>query len=93
MSCSFCGGPTRSYDGGEANDYQLCVEVCQWCGEWQDEETDPEPPEQPSMGTCSRCGSTLNNVAPGFSVVAGGQTVCTTCLVPGEEIARARSIT
>lgn len=41
MSCAFCGGPTRSYDGGEANDYQLCVEVCLVCGEWQDEETDP----------------------------------------------------
>lgn len=41
MRCAYCGGPCRSYDGGEANNYELCVMVCEDCGEWQDEETDP----------------------------------------------------
>jgi len=42
--------------------------------------------------TCARCGSPLDNVSPGFSIVTGVATVCAQCLVPGEEIARARSI-
>lgn len=49
-------------------------------------------PEVPSLGTCSRCGSALDNVSPGFSLIAGGAAVCTPCLLPGEEIARARSL-
>lgn len=44
------------------------------------------------LGRCARCGQALDNVAPGFSVVAGGLTVCANCLRPGEEIARARAI-
>lgn len=49
-------------------------------------------PTQP-VGTCSRCGQPLNNVSPGFSVVAGGAFVCAPCLRPGEELLRARGIT
>ena len=41
---------------------------------------------------CSRCGAALDNVSPGFSIVAGGARVCANCLKPGEEIARARGI-
>lgn len=49
--------------------------------------------DQPaSLGTCSRCGASLNNVSPGFSIIAGGALVCANCLRPGEEIARARSL-
>lgn len=46
MRCPFCGGRTRSYDGGEANDYQLCVEVCEDCGEWIDDDTDEYDEEE-----------------------------------------------
>lgn len=42
------------------------------------------------MGRCIRCGKPLNNVSPGFSVIAGGRKVCANCLQPSEEIARAR---
>lgn len=44
----------------------------------------------PSLDTCTRCGAALNNVAPGFSIIAGGAAVCTPCLKPGEEIAKAK---
>lgn len=41
MQCEYCGGKCEIYDGGEGNDYELAVWVCEDCGEWQDEETDP----------------------------------------------------
>lgn len=54
------------------------------------EETQPHIP-RPWLGICGRCGTSLNNLSPGISVVAGGVSVCATCLRPGEEeIARAR---
>lgn len=43
------------------------------------------------FGTCTRCGRPLNNVSPGFSIVAGGASVCGDCLGTGDdEVARAR---
>lgn len=45
-----------------------------------------------SMGTCDRCGEPLDNVAPGFSLIANGKRVCTPCLRAGEEAARARGL-
>lgn len=45
------------------------------------------------MGRCIRCGQPLNNVSPGFSIIAGVPKVCTHCLRPDEEIARAKSLT
>lgn len=52
------------------------------------EETQTAP-----LGHCPRCAQPLNNLSPGISVVAGGVSVCTSCLAPGEtEIARARSL-
>lgn len=45
-----------------------------------------------ARGHCARCNQPLDNVSPGYSVVAGGATVCANCLRPGEEVARARSI-
>jgi hypothetical protein len=45
MECEICGGPCRIYDGGEQNNYELSVWVCEVCGEWQDEETDEEDEE------------------------------------------------
>lgn len=47
---------------------------------------------QLELGICSRCEKSLNNVSPGFSVVAGGYVVCPTCLRPGEELLRARGV-
>jgi hypothetical protein len=45
------------------------------------------------LGTCPRCGNQLDNVSPGISGVAGGVSVCTSCLAPGEtEVARARGL-
>lgn len=42
---------------------------------------------------CPRCGHFLDNLSRGISVVAGGISVCTPCLNPGEtEIARAKGI-
>jgi len=41
---------------------------------------------------CARCDQPLDNVSPGYSVIAGGATVCANCLRPGEELLRARSI-
>ncbi len=41
---------------------------------------------------CQRCKSPLNNVSPGYSKVASGFLVCTPCLQPGEEVARARGM-
>lgn len=55
------------------------------------EETQPYIPH-PWLGICSRCGTALNNVSPGFSIVRGGAKVCTPCLRPGEEIARAKGL-
>lgn len=47
----------------------------------------------PSLGICPRCDRELDNVERGVSVVAGGQSVCTPCVNPGEiEIARARGL-
>lgn len=40
MACQYCDGHCTIYDGGEANNYELSVYVCDECGEWQDEETD-----------------------------------------------------
>lgn len=46
-----------------------------------------------ALPVCPRCGRILNNISSGISVVAGGISVCTSCLNPGEtEIARAREI-
>ena len=43
------------------------------------------------LGVCARCARPLDNLSPGISIVAGGVSVCTSCLRPGEtEIARAR---
>lgn len=45
MRCPECGGPmTSSYDGGEANDYELCVPACADCGyvDWDADEEDEE---------------------------------------------------
>jgi hypothetical protein len=51
MICPECGERmTGSYDGGQENDYQLCVPSCRYCGyvDWDsaseraDEETDEE---------------------------------------------------
>lgn len=39
---------------------------------------------------CARCYQVLDNVSPGYSVVAGGALVCANCLRPGEELLRAR---
>jgi hypothetical protein len=44
------------------------------------------------IGHCARCNQPLDNVSPGFSVVAGGATVCANCLRPDEELLRARGI-
>lgn len=41
---------------------------------------------------CQRCRQPLNNVSPGYSKVASGFLVCTPCLQPGEEVARARGM-
>lgn len=46
----------------------------------------------PHPTTCARCGRPLDNVSPGYSIIAGGAAVCAGCLRPGEEIARARSL-
>lgn len=40
----------------------------------------PTVAEETRMGTCARCGTALNNVSPGYSIVAGGATVCMPCL-------------
>ena len=57
-------------------------------------EEDIATPAQAAPPACPRCGTPLDNVAPGVSVVAGGISVCTPCLRPGEtEIARARGLT
>jgi hypothetical protein len=45
-----------------------------------------------SAPTCARCGATLNNVAPGYSIVAGGACVCAHCLRPGEEMMRVKRL-
>lgn len=51
------------------------------------------PLEETRGIVCPRCGNFLNNVSPGISVVAGGISICTPCLNPGEtEIARARGL-
>lgn len=54
--------------------------------------TSPELVVYAPMGQCARCGAALDNVAPGFSAVTGGQLVCANCLRPGEEILRARLV-
>lgn len=41
---------------------------------------------------CQRCRQPLNNVSPGYSKIASGFLVCTPCLQPGEEVARARGM-
>lgn len=46
MGCQYCGGECTFYDGGEANNYELCVYVCDECGEWQDEEDDEEEADE-----------------------------------------------
>ena len=51
MICPECGEKmTGSYDGGEANDYRLCVPSCKHCGyvDWdsaEDEEIDEDGDE------------------------------------------------
>jgi hypothetical protein len=45
MYCEICGGKCEWYDGGEGNNYELRVWVCENCGEWQDEETDGDEEE------------------------------------------------
>lgn len=45
MECQYCGGHCTIYDGGEANNYELAVYVCDECGEWQDEDTDEDQEE------------------------------------------------
>ena len=43
------------------------------------------------LGTCTRCGQPLNNVMPGYSIVAGGAAVCHDCLgADDDEVLRAR---
>lgn len=44
------------------------------------------------LGTCTRCGATLDNVSPGFALVAGGAPVCRPCLRPNEASAMARGL-
>jgi hypothetical protein len=34
----------------------------------------------------------VDNVTPGYSIVTGGAIICSRCLQPGEEIARAKSV-
>lgn len=46
MRCQYCGGRCNGYDGGEAANYELWVQVCEDCGEWQDEETDEEDEDE-----------------------------------------------
>jgi hypothetical protein len=41
---------------------------------------------------CSRCHQMVDNVTPGYSIVTGGAIICSRCLQPGEEIARAKSV-
>lgn len=43
-------------------------------------------PAGPRVEHCARCGDVLNNVAPGWSVLNTGETVCTNCLRGGETI-------
>lgn len=51
-----------------------------------------EPSPLP-LGVCPRCHRELDNVGRGVSMVAGGLSVCTGCVNPGEiEIARARGL-
>jgi hypothetical protein len=58
------------------------------------EETQTPHTPRPWLGICPRCGTALNSVSPGISVVAGGTRICTSCLLPDEtEIARAKSLT
>ena len=45
MECQYCGGPCSLYDGGEANNYELSVWVCDECEAWQDEDTDEDGDE------------------------------------------------
>lgn len=52
----------------------------------------PRSPQTFPDPICPRCGKPFNNLAPGFSIVAGGQAVCANCVQPGEEIARAKSL-
>lgn len=42
MRCAFCGGHCTIYDGGEQNNYELQVYVCDECEEWQDEDEDED---------------------------------------------------
>lgn len=54
--------------------------------------TPPEPVIYSASVGCSRCGAPLNNVSPGYSIVAGGKAVCANCLQPNEEILRAKEL-
>lgn len=40
MECQYCGGHCTIYDGGEANNCELAVYVCDECDMWQDEDDD-----------------------------------------------------
>lgn len=47
----------------------------------------PVPPD----AACARCGAALDNVAPGYSILAGGARVCANCIGPNDyEALRAR---
>ena len=98
LPCPFCG--SRAELDNVADAWLIaCTQLfdCGASGGFRDE---PEQaaalwnvrrPTPASLGTCTRCGSVLNNVSPGFSITPSG-LVCAPCLRPGEELLRARGI-